>query len=146
MLAHIASYKITHRHCAAFILQLMILITLLLIISMFSLICTWTNGWVNTRNVSDLRRHRADYDVTECFYPQPRYRHYEWCLTTLFVRKVLLIYIGNTYLYGRQLTIYISESIHTWVGNLPMINLVILYLVILPVKLQIDTSLWRQKW
>ena len=30
---------------------------------MFSLICTWINGWVNTRDAGDLRRHRAHYDV-----------------------------------------------------------------------------------
>ena len=30
---------------------------------MFSLICTWLNGWVNNRERSDLRRHRAYYDV-----------------------------------------------------------------------------------
>ena len=27
-------------------------------------ILAWTNGWVNNRNTSDLRRHRAHYDVT----------------------------------------------------------------------------------
>ena len=27
-------------------------------------VCAWTNGWVNNRNASDLRRHRAHYDVT----------------------------------------------------------------------------------
>ena len=31
---------------------------------LFSLICTWTNGWVNTRDASNLRRHWAHYDVT----------------------------------------------------------------------------------
>ena len=31
---------------------------------MFSLNCTWTNGWVNTRDAGDLRRHRVNYDVT----------------------------------------------------------------------------------
>ena len=31
---------------------------------MFSLICAWTNGWVNTPDAGDLRRHRANYDVT----------------------------------------------------------------------------------
>ena len=31
---------------------------------MFCLICAWTNGWVNNRDVSDLRRHRAHDDVT----------------------------------------------------------------------------------
>ena len=31
---------------------------------MFSLIWAWMNGWVNIREAGDLRRHRADYDVT----------------------------------------------------------------------------------
>ena len=31
---------------------------------MFSLICAWINGWVNSRQVGHLRRHRAHYDVT----------------------------------------------------------------------------------
>ena len=31
---------------------------------MFSLICAWTNGWVNNRNSDDLRHHHAHYDVT----------------------------------------------------------------------------------
>ena len=31
---------------------------------MFSLIYAWINGWVNNREASDLRRHRAHYDVT----------------------------------------------------------------------------------
>ena len=30
---------------------------------MFSLICAWINGWVNTREPGDLRRHSAHYDV-----------------------------------------------------------------------------------
>ena len=30
---------------------------------MFSLICVWTNGWVNNGDADDLRRHRAHYDV-----------------------------------------------------------------------------------
>ena len=28
---------------------------------MFSLICTWIDGWVNNREACDLRRHRAHY-------------------------------------------------------------------------------------
>ena len=35
---------------------------------MFPLICTWTNGWVNNRDVGDLRRHRTHYDVTLMVY------------------------------------------------------------------------------
>ena len=31
---------------------------------MFSLICAWTNGWVNNLEAGDWRRHRAHYDAT----------------------------------------------------------------------------------
>ena len=34
---------------------------------MLSLICAWTNGWVNTWGPGDLRHHRAHYDVTVMF-------------------------------------------------------------------------------
>ena len=30
---------------------------------MFSLICAWINGWVNSREAGDFRRHRTHYDV-----------------------------------------------------------------------------------
>ena len=36
---------------------------------MFSLICSCTNGWINTRDAVDLRRHRAHYYVTVMFNP-----------------------------------------------------------------------------
>ena len=32
---------------------------------LFSLICAWTNGWVNNRDAGNLRCHCAHYDVTE---------------------------------------------------------------------------------
>ena len=31
---------------------------------MSSLICVWTNGWVNYRDAGDLRHHRVHYDAT----------------------------------------------------------------------------------
>ena len=31
---------------------------------MFSVICTWINGWANNREAGDLRRHRVHFDVT----------------------------------------------------------------------------------
>ena len=30
----------------------------------FSLICAWINGWVNSRKAGDLKRHRAHHDFT----------------------------------------------------------------------------------
>ena len=35
----------------------------------FSLICAWINGLVNNREAGDLRRHRAQYDVTVIIIP-----------------------------------------------------------------------------
>ena len=35
---------------------------------MLSLICAWTNGWVNNRDAGDLTRHRAHHDVTVMNY------------------------------------------------------------------------------
>ena len=36
---------------------------------MFSLICAWTNSWVNNGNAGDLRRYCAHYDVTVMLRP-----------------------------------------------------------------------------
>ena len=38
---------------------------------MFSLICAWTNGWVNNRDTGDLRCYRAQHDVTIMTFPCP---------------------------------------------------------------------------
>ena len=35
---------------------------------MFSLICAWTNGWVNNREARCLRRHRAHYVAIVIFF------------------------------------------------------------------------------
>ena len=39
---------------------------------MFSLVCAWTNGWVNNRDTGDLRYYRAHYDVTVTVMRQPK--------------------------------------------------------------------------
>ena len=47
---------------------------------MFSLICAWTNGWVNNREAAGLRRHRTHYDVIlVCCW----YRH---CISVVLAR------------------------------------------------------------
>ena len=35
---------------------------------MFSLICSWINGWASNRDGGDLRRHRTHYDVIVMFF------------------------------------------------------------------------------
>ena len=49
---------------------------------LFSLICAWTNGWVNNRDAGDLTRHCAHYDVTVTF-------NQSWCsIQYIFMRKI----------------------------------------------------------
>ena len=90
---------------------------------MFSLICTWISGWVNTREAVDLRRNSAHDDVTvmcsmftgvPCFldsmeleWHQGRNRCYSWlqcfhglswCLLALCV-----LYCHGQWTYGDEL-------------------------------------------
>ena len=44
---------------------------------MFSLICAWTNGWVNNRDAGDLRRYRAYYDVSVMVQLLPENKLYQ---------------------------------------------------------------------
>ena len=50
----------------------------------FSLICAWMNVWVNNRDVGDLRRHRAHYDVN--VMPDPYRLHF----TTDMTNEIIL--------------------------------------------------------
>ena len=66
----------------------------------FSLICAWINGWVNNREAGDLRRHRAQYDVTVIRDCKER-EAMLWCLRPLvchIIYKILRVdsnYIGT---------------------------------------------------
>ena len=52
---------------------------------MFSLICDWTNGWRNSRDTGDLKRHGAHYDVSTVTLTMltsvSAYLVAKWCLT-----------------------------------------------------------------
>ena len=55
---------------------------------MLSLICTWTNVWVNNLDNGDLRRDRAHYGARQCndlLYRYPWWRHDNDTLSTLLV-------------------------------------------------------------
>ena len=66
---------------------------------MFSLICTWINGWVNTREPGDLRRHRAHYYVTvihaasvvDTFASYNLRRVFQWCQQKLQIQNGVLL-------------------------------------------------------
>ena len=62
---------------------------------MFSLICVWTNGWVNNRDAGDLSHHRLHYDVTVMW--QFNATHSVSCYWNYHLGKVspILLYIGG---------------------------------------------------
>ena len=66
---------------------------------MFSLFCAWISGWANNREDSDLRSHRAHYDVT---VRAPRY-------TLLPNRCHVIIYTNDNVLSIGLLRIIFSE-------------------------------------
>ena len=53
--------------------------------SMFSLICAWTNDWVNNREAGDLRRHHSHYDVN--VMPWPALQPYKALINLILVVK-----------------------------------------------------------
>ena len=63
---------------------------------MFSLIGAWTNGWVNNRDVGDLRRHRAHYDVTVMELTKELYMyHHHPCKSWSFIPRYSRIAIAE---------------------------------------------------
>ena len=75
---------------------------------MFPLISVWTNGWVNSRGVGDLRRHRARYDVSVIFQ---RFRnminnvfpsHHSYFFTSYY--SYYLVYPGSYFLLSMIFT------------------------------------------
>ena len=53
---------------------------------MFTLIWAWIDGWVNNRKAGDLRRHRADFDITIMLYHNmPVFSLTFWSMNKIFV-------------------------------------------------------------
>ena len=66
---------------------------------MFSLICAWMNASVNSREASDLKRHRAYYDVIVIFC-----RHQRSTIHTIMLTRWL------QHIYA----IFVSHNLHKW--------------------------------
>ena len=79
---------------------------------MFSLICVWINGWVNTREAGDLRRYRGHYDVIIM-----------WVNTGITIRcsavrqVSLLVQNGQCTLHSRHITLQWRHNGHDSVSN-----------------------------
>ena len=81
---------------------------------MFSLVCTWTNGWVNTCRAGDLRRHCTHYVVTVMLQrlpPEITYQYYNQdgaCLVepgrvpTLAIRRESRARVASSYLEWKK--------------------------------------------
>ena len=61
----------------------------------FSLICAWTNNWANNRDDRDLRRNRAQYDVTImtlCCSTWTAFWDCRQCIVTRHERRIQYVY------------------------------------------------------
>ena len=56
----------------------------------FSLICTWINGWVNNGDAGDLRRHRAHYDVIVIWMEMSFKNKIYICLWLLYPLSIII--------------------------------------------------------
>ena len=80
----------------------------------FSLVCTWTNGCVNTCRAGDLRRHCTHYDVTVMLQrlpPEITYQYYNQdeasldepgCVPTLAARRESRARVASSYLEWKK--------------------------------------------
>ena len=89
---------------------------------MFSLICTWINGWVNNPKAGDLRRHRAHCDVsvmtnTSKLFQTPNSCSDTWRLTSFN-------YVAVYHLCILFLSTYLSTYLLSWSADVhcPVIN------------------------
>ena len=78
----------------------------------FSLICVWINGWVNSREAGHLRRYRAHYDVRvmKCYLKSqgPIFPGIGIPIITIVVRPSYL-YDGNSYT-GKMTSLFWNGS------------------------------------
>ena len=72
----------------------------------FSLICAWTNSWINNRNAGDLRRQRAHHDVTLMFIVNSN-------IHSVFTAHYCLVYpyYNHDILYGNMWCINSKEHL-----------------------------------
>ena len=76
---------------------------------MFFLIFAWIIGWVNSREAGDLKRHRAQYDVTIW---RSRYQWIKY-VKTEHIQMVLSLYVGPAY-FGQTRSISVSRQVTWW--------------------------------
>ena len=70
---------------------------------MFSLICAWTNSWVNNRYASDLRHHHAHCDFTVMPGPHVRMRlDLEMQFITIWMYSLYFMSLKCNYCYAIQ--------------------------------------------
>ena len=95
----------------------------------FSLICNWIKGWANNRDVGDLRRHRAHYNVTvmvlvqsgheftlviQNWFSGTRAVNSKVCLSN--VRKIISVYQVTLFsVWSFQISFVINMILYTYI-------------------------------
>ena len=75
---------------------------------MFSLICARTSGSVNNRNAGDLRRHRANYDVTVMVWDQG------WIKIKTCIPHLTQLFVQQHRNHQHLTILDLREEVHRW--------------------------------
>ena len=77
---------------------------------MFSLMCTWMNGWVNNHEAGDLRCHRTRYEVTVMYRNINTLQLQDHLLTKLLLLVASKVVKMTTYALDRDKILWIAAS------------------------------------
>ena len=84
---------------------------------MFSLICVQINGWVNNREVGDLRRHHAHYDVIIMLQKRSKTQHFislQWPRCSIYI--LLVCELFKSIIYADVWSLWFSKHRHWHIG------------------------------
>ena len=90
---------------------------------MFSLICAWTNGWVNSWDAGDLRCHCTHYDVTvmepmlTCYHLGP-----QKSTSSFLLHAKILSVKSRTNLFSSNVFIHRGRVMHICISKLTIIG------------------------
>ena len=115
----------------------------------FSLICAWTNCWVNNRESGDLRRHRAQYNVTLMlfYFCNAMFQYiYIYIYTTGMKYEIPGKHNGNTRIGYLNLMEMTWHQLQTTIVTLMQLSRVVLLVEICNLqctKLKIQNGIYR---
>ena len=78
---------------------------------MFSLICTWINGWVNNREAGNLRCHCAHYDVIVMIFTNSTHSKYNVITKLAFCNLILGLLKSDLLMFKKKVCLCVCLPI-----------------------------------